>query len=182
MNNTKIPLHMRAEKTTKNRDDLRVMIAGVLVCIFMLLIQKPVFWLYDHFYAERPFMTATVEIVAVPGRARPMIRYDADAYQHVRGIWIASAHATSSGEDERLFTRRGEGNYVGNNVDDEPKLWTWSAFFDNEKDDWVMPEVPTEPFRICVRYDAATVDSNYQFNTEDHCSEPFDPAIMETLQ
>lgn len=181
MNNTKIPLHMRAEKTTKNRDDLRVMLAGVLFCIFILMLQKPIFWLYDYWYAERPFMTATIEIVAVPGRTRPMIRYDVEAYQHIRGIWIAAAYADSD-ENGRLFSRRGYGNYIGGTSNDKPKLWTWSAFFDNEQDDWVIPEVPNEPFKICVRYDAVTVDSNYSFNTDNYCSEPFDPAIMETFQ
>ena len=175
-----IKFSMRAEKSTRNKDDLRVMIAGTLFCIFMLMMQKPIFWLYDFMYAEKPIVTATIQIQAIAGRERPMIWYDADSRQNVQGIWIASVYE-ADGEQARLFSRRGDGHYPALNSEDSPELWTWSSFFDNEKDDWIIPDVPVKPFIICVRYDVFTSDSNFNDNSPQYCSDVFDPKDMEKL-
>lgn len=171
---------MRAEKTTRNKDDLRVIIAGTLFCIFMIMMQKPIYWMYDSVYAERPMISATVEVKAIAGRERPMIAYDADARQNVRGTWVASVYE-AEGDQARLFSRRGDGNYDSQTISDEPQLWTWGSFFDNENADYVIPPVPDRPFIVCVRYDVLAVDSNFNETTNNYCSEPFDPAVMEEL-
>lgn len=88
--NTKPQFSVRAEKTGTIKDDLRVMIAGILFFIFLILIQ--------------PF-----------------------------------------------------------------------AFFDNEQN-VDSPDVPEQPFHICVRYDVEARDSGVNDISEKFCSEVFDPA------
>lgn len=161
---------VRAEKTGTFRDDLRVMMAGVLFCIFMILMQPFIFRVYDYFWAERPFVTATVQIVGVAGSDIPMIKYDADATQNVSGTWIASIHHE---DGSRITSRRGPGSY--HDREDDPKFWTWAAFFDNEQD-VTSPDVPITPFKICVRYDVEARDSGVDDQTEKFCSDVFDPA------
>ena len=172
--------NLRVPKSTKNKDDLRVLIAGVLSCIFLLLAQRPVFWLQDYFYAERPIISATVKIHHYKGRTNPMILYDADALQAVRGDWIATIYAVKF--DTRLDSRRGSGNYAPLNIEDDASYWTWKAFFDNEKEEYQPPSVPDEPFYVCVRYDVFTTDSQFHEVTEDFCSEPFDPTSVKEIE
>jgi hypothetical protein len=161
---------MRAEKTNTVRDDFRVAIAGILFCILLLLGQNWVLYIYDKIWAERPFVEAELTIYQVQGRERPMLFYDADATQPVDGIWVASIYAAS--DQSRLQTRRGDGSYNAN-VDD-PKLWTWQGFFDNEVSD--TPDVPNEPFYICLRYIVETRDSGVDDEGPSFCSVVFDPA------
>lgn len=161
--------HLRVEKTNTTRDDLRVMISGVLVCIFLIMVQPFVFLLYDSIWAQRPFVTASVAIYHVEGRENPMLLYDADATQAVDGIWIASIYAAS--DDARMDSRRGSGSY--NSTVDEGRLWTWQAFFDNEVAQ--PPQVPTEPFYICVRYIVEARDSGADDESPPNCSITYDP-------
>lgn len=166
-------MSIRAEKTSRNKDDLRVMIAGTLFCIFMILVQPLVFRAYDLFYAERPFISATVEVVYVSDEVDPMIKYDADATQPASGTWIASIYlVTANGETIRQYSRRGTGNYT--DIEDEPRLWSWNAFFDNEQD-FEAPPVPKETFKVCVRYSVAANDSGITDESPYYCSEPYDP-------
>lgn len=159
---------IRAEKTTKNKDDLRVMIAGVVLCILMIFGQTAYAKFYDAFLAERPFITATVEIIHVADDLPPLIKYDADPNQNVNGTWIASVYLA---DETRLSTRRGFGNYRFS--DDEPKYWAWSAWFDNEQSD--PPAIPTEAFYICVRYDIEANDSGIHDAGPRFCSQVYDP-------
>lgn len=162
---------LRVEKSgNRNKDDVRVMIAGTLFCIFMILMQPFAFKTYDYFWADRPFVNATVEIIGVEGSDIPLIKYDADATQNVSGKWIASIHQENG---ERVTSRRGDGSY--NSREDEPKLWTWAAFFDNEQD-VSTPDVPDIPFFVCVRYDVEASDSGVDDQGPKFCSEVYDPA------
>lgn len=160
---------VRAEKTGTLKDDLRVMIAGVLFCIFLLLMQPFVFRVHDYYWAERPFVTATVQVVGVLDSKIPMVKYDADASQNVNGTWIASIHYE---DGSRITSRRGEGSY--NTHEDEPKIWTWAAFFDNEQN-IDSPDVPDRPFVVCVRYDVEARDSGVDDQSPKFCSETFYP-------
>lgn len=159
---------LRAEKTTRNVDDFRVLMAGCMIAI-MLMVGGPFMQkMYDTFIQERPFMVATVEIVQ-EGNDEPFILYDTDPNEPVSGYWIASM----VGEDgEQLLTRQGEGSY-SNDVD-LPHKWTWFAFFDNDKG-FNSPGIPNVPFRVCVRYDLTTRDSGTVDSTPNYCSNLFIP-------
>lgn len=163
---------VRAEKKGKNQDDLRVMLAGTMFLIFLILVQPIVLKVYDTFFAERPFIEATVKVLAVKGSDTPVILYDADAKQAVNGQWIASIHSLENGNFQRITSRRGEGSY--NSLSDPPRVWSWSAFFDNEQD-VTTPEVPKVPFKVCVRYDVEAKDSGIGDETEEFCSVVYDP-------
>lgn len=161
---------VRVEKSgNKNKDDLRVMIAGVFACILFLFGQTAYEKLYDQFYADRPFITATLKLVHVNNQLDPLIEYDADPIQNVSGMWIGSVY-TAKGV--RLASRRGEGNYLVK--DDEPRLWAWDAWFDNEHTD--PPAIPAEPFYICVRYVVEANDSGVDDSTDKFCSAVYDAA------
>jgi hypothetical protein len=167
MTNQYVP-QLRVEKTTRNRDDLRVMIAGSVFCILMIMVQGAYTKFHDAFIAERPFVSATVQLIYVDEGLPPMVLYDADANQPVAGTWTASIYTEN---DVRLNSRKGNGNY--NDNEDESKLWSWSGWFDNEQSD--PPPIPAEPFYVCVRYDVAANDSGVDDSTEKFCSEPFYP-------
>lgn len=158
---------LRVEKTTKNRDDLRVMMAGAIFLVLLIGAQTLYARVYDAFFADRPFISATVEIIHVAEDLPPLIKYDADPNQDVSGVWIASIY---SSDDIRLGSRRGTGNYIVR--DDEPKLWAWSAWFDNEESD--PPAVPDEPFYVCVRYVITANDSGVEDSTDPYCSNVYD--------
>lgn len=164
---------LRAEKTTRNRDDLRVMIVGVLFCIFLIVAQPFFFRMYDTFVAERPFVRAIVQVYYVEGREKPMILYDADATQPVRGEWRATLHSFVK-DDARIATRRGQGSYT--DKEDVGKLWTWGAWFESDSE-FGPPAVPNEIFRACVHYEVSTQDSQtYDESEEPFCSDWYDPA------
>lgn len=171
MSKTIIPtLQLRAEKTTRNRDDLRVMIAGTLFCIFLIIVQPFVFKIYDDWYAERPFVRAIVQVYYVEGRNFPMIFYDVDATQPVDGKWRATLHTA---EGSRITTRRGDGSY--NDKEDIGKLWTWEAWFETDSESG-PPALPDESFFACVSYIVEARDSGSQDETpEPYCSNLYDP-------
>jgi len=159
---------LRAEKTTRNVDDFRVLMAGCMIAILLMVGSPFMQKMYDTFIQERPFMVATVEIVQ-EGDDEPFILYDPDAKEPVVGYWIASMVGQ---DDEQLITRRGEGSYTS--AEDGPRKWTWAAFFDNGKG-LNSPGIPNVPFRICVRYDLTTRDSGAVDTTPNYCSNLFIP-------
>lgn len=153
----------------RNGQDLRVLLIGVCIYIGMILSEPVLFKIWDRYFATRPFMTATVQVGIVPGRELPMIYYDADANQEVDAQWIASVIGLQM---EQLATRRGQGAY--SDKVDIPRLWSWEAFFKNEYGA-PAPVIPTEPFRVCVRYIATARDSKEQDESPMYCSLVFDP-------
>lgn len=169
MINNKDTFTIRADKTGTHKDDLRVLLAGTAICILFLVAQPFIIRIHDQHFAERPFVTATVEIIGVDHGGLPIISYDADATQNVSGIWIASIRYA---DESRITSRRGNGSY--NNKEDSPENWPWVSFFDNEQN-VDSPEVPNRPFKICVRYDVNASDSGVNDQTEKYCSETFDP-------
>ena len=167
-NKTSIMPQLRVEKSgNKNKDDLRVMIAGVILCVLMIFGHGAYQKIYDEFFAPRPFMTATVELVHVDKSLPPLIKYDADPVQNVSGTWVASVYTA---DGTRLTSRRGHGNYTVR--EDDPKFWAWTAWFDNEQSD--PPLVPAEPFYVCVRYQVTATDSGVDDGTEPFCSNVYD--------
>lgn len=161
----------RAAKTTKNRDDFKVLMVGLMIGILMLTLFPVMGKVYDKAIAERPFLTATVEIVQTDDYERPMLLYDADPKQHVQATWIAIIRDANG---VRLETRRGDGDYVVR--EDSPRLWTWEAFFDNESGG-LAPRVPEQPFMVCLRYTSRTVDSDTVDETPEICSKVFYPEL-----
>lgn len=163
----------RAEKKSRSEDDRKVLLIGAIGTIFLLLFYPMIGKVYDEYFAPRPFVSATVEVVQPLGRIEPLVLYDADATQNVKGEWIASVYSQEpNGTRERLFSRRGPGSYTDRI--DEAKLWTWDAFFDVE-DGTPSPEIPKVPFVICVRYDVYASDSNIHDQSPKFCSKPFTP-------
>jgi hypothetical protein len=171
----------RAEKTTRNRDDFKVLVSGSLIMILMLLTFPLIGRVYDSTLATRPFVTATVEVVQTDDYKLPMILYDADATQLVTARWI---RIVRDGDDSRLGTRRGESDYSAK--EDNPRLWTWEAFF-NDGTGIAAPPVPTQPFKVCIMYISTTVDTGISDETPETCSKVFypelaDDAVMESVR
>lgn len=162
---------MEKAETREGRDsqDFKVLMIGIGICIMMILTEPLFHKIWDRHFVSRPFITATVEVGLVPGRNQLMILYDADANQEVDGTWIASIHGLGQ---EQLATRRGDGSY--NSKADDARFWTWDAFFHN-KYNTRIPEVPYEPFRVCVRYVVTARDSGEKDESPQYCSPVFDP-------
>ena len=163
-------LNLRAEKSTQNRDDFRVLLAGSILTILFMLIGPMVSQKWDQYGADRPFVRAeTLQIIKTEGEILPKILYDADSNRNpMHAVWIATVFTE---DGVRLFSRRGEGDY--SSEQDEPKLWTWFAFFDNEIG-LLEPAYPLVPFKICVRY-IATTDTGVRDESPSYCSNIYDP-------
>jgi len=162
----------RAEKTTKNRDDLKVLMVGSMIGILILLVFPVWCEFYDKNFAPRPFVTATVEIIQTDDYERPMLLYDADAIKPVEGIWVAIIR---DAKGQRLETRRGDGSYGPQ--EDNPRLWTWAAFFDDESGG-DPPTVPNQPFMVCLRYTSQTIDTGIVDESPEICSKVFYPELL----
>jgi hypothetical protein len=165
-------LHMRVDKTTRNADDFRVLMAGAIIAIIIMLVQPLTVKFWDGFVAGRPFVTATVEVIFDEEAQEVKVLYDADAKQATDAVWIATIYADKG---DRLFSRRGNGSY--STKIDNPKLWTWSAFWDNEKG-LDPPEIPDEAFAICLRYISTARRSGILDETPEVCSETFYPEAI----
>lgn len=163
-------VEFRADKTTRNNDDFKVMVIGVLLAILLMVGTPTVETLWDRFISDRPYISATVEIVPpIHEGVEPTILYDADPNQSVDGNWIASIVGA---DNEQFATRTGVGHYVVKQ--DDPKIWTWFAFFDNEKG-LNSPGYPDVPFKVCVRYVVNARDSGSNDEGPDYCSKIYDP-------
>lgn len=162
-------LNFRAERTTRNADDLRVLLAGSIIAILLMLTLPLANRWWDEYGAQRPFIRGTVEIVQTAGFPhQPELRYRAQATRAISAVWVASVY-TETGV--RFGSRRGNGNYSPEQA--ELKVWTWEAFFDNEAGA-PPPTIPTVPFKVCVRY-IATTTSGVEDETPDYCSNVFTP-------
>lgn len=148
------------------REELRMLGVMTLVGAFWMLSQVEFGAVYDAKYG-RPFISATVEIVASPA-GPPKIRYKAHAKEPAKGHWTAVIY----GEDgERLASRKGAGEYSPN--DNPAKPWEWSDFFGAPAQP--APDVPSAPFSICVFYTVQALDSGVWDRSPESCSETFDP-------
>jgi len=160
----------RTAKTDTVLDEFRVLITGLVLSILILMSERPAIYYWDKLVAEKPFVTATLRIVSDPtGAIQPFFLYDADATQKVESQWIGTIEGPSG---ERFATRRGVGSYT--DAEDDPKLWTWNAFFDTE-DGQEIPEVPTTSFKVCLRYISTARDSGYKDETPLTCSPVYNP-------
>jgi hypothetical protein len=161
-------MRIRAEKTTRNADDLRTLLVGIIMAIVMLVAVEPAHRLRDVYLLERPLVSATVQVIQ--SHAGPIeVLYDADAVKPVDATWIATLY---SAEDKRLATRRGKGAYTPEQ--DGPKSWSWDAFFATDFGA-EAPPVPETAFYICVSYIARTLDTGVSDTTPAFCSEVFKP-------
>lgn len=161
----------RAEKTTRNRDDFKVLMLGLMFGIILLLTMPLVNRWYDSTFTDRPFIKATLEIIQTDQYDRPMILYDADAVKPVEARWTAIIR---DAKGQRLETRHGTGDYTA--AEDNPRLWTWKAWFDNGLNT-ITPTVPNQPFKVCVSYIATTLDTNVQDQGPEVCSVIFNPEL-----
>lgn len=164
---------LRVEKTTPNADAVRTLLVGAVVAIFILVGLPVVQRSYDILWLDRPLVRATVDIVRGTNEGEVFILYDADAVKPVKATWIASVYSSTN---TRISTRRGSGNYHARF--DQPKAWSWSAFFDQE-DGAPIPTIPTFPFYICVRYVAITLDTGVADDSGQFCSDIFDLDLSE---
>jgi len=168
----------RAKKTHQNRDDFKVLIVGLMFSIILLLSLPMVGKVYDSNWQTRPFVSATLEVIQTEHYERPMILYDADAVVLVSAIWIAIVR---DDKGNRLYTRKGLGNY--SSKEDNPRLWTWTAFFDNGTS-VPPPIVSQKPFMVCVRYISTTLNTEVTDESPEFCSKVFYPnrkPISETI-
>lgn len=163
--------NMRAEKSTRNRDDFKVLLVGSIITILLMLIGPLAPKAWDEVVAERPFMRASVEVVYAENRYIPMIRYQAVATKPVDATWIATIESLTG---SRFYTRRGTGSYSVLVPGAEPVLWTWEAFFDNELG-YSVPKVPQERFQVCVRYIAIVRTTRVIDESPKYCSNFFNP-------
>jgi len=158
----------RIEKDEKNHDDFKVLLFGVMLAILIMIGTPTLMTIWDKFYWNKPFVSATLEIIENDAGSI-YILYDTDAVEEVDGEWIASILGEN---DEQINTRRGEGSY--NTKIDNPRPWTWFAFFDNDKG-LSSPQIPNVPFKVCVRYIVSTRDSGVVNESPDYCSEIYEP-------
>lgn len=163
-------LNLRAEKTTRNADDFRVLLAGCVLTILFMLIGPMISQKWDEYGARRPFVQAvTMELIDTPSSTFPVFVYDADAtHTPMHAIWVVTVYGN---DGHRLFTRRGEGDY--NAYPDNAKQWSWYAFFDNEIG-LLAPVFPKEPFKACVRYIAIT-ESGVKDESPEYCIKVYTP-------
>lgn len=155
---------IRVNKTNQNADDSRVLLVGALITIGLMVFTPKVQWASHYFLVDRPFVSATLKVVNVVGRESPVILYDADASINVDATWIGTIH---SEDGTRLFTTRGSGSYT--TLEDVYKPWLWESWFDNEAGGRI-PDVPDEPFYVCVRYDAKTRETLVADESPEFCS------------
>ena len=174
MSNEPVNKVFRAEKTTKNRDDFKVLMVGLLFGITILLTLPLATRWYDTLITDRPFIRATVEVIQTDDYERPMILYDADAVKTVEATWTASIR---DAKGQRMETRRGVGDYTP--AEDNPRLWTWKAWFDNG-DGAPPPAVPDRPFKVCVSYVSVTIDTKVSDESPEVCSALFHPEFPAT--
>lgn len=172
MNNSKKHIKIfRAEKTTQNCDDYKVLMIGIMITIILMMTIPSFIKFYDYMFVERPFVQATVEVVQSIDYEKPMLLHDADANRIVDAIWVAVIYDANM---QRLDSRRGNGTYT--KAEDNPRLWAWEAFFERE-DGTVVPNVPEQPFFVCVRYTSVTRLSRIEDESPEVCSKLFHPGL-----
>lgn len=176
-----------ARKHRRDSDDLKVLFIGVCIYIMMTLTGPIILDQWDRYFAHRPFIVASVEVIPpsaensdthVGHENAPRIIYRTFTHQQIDATWIASIFSVNG---DRLAARRGHGSYPKQPPDNH--IWTWDAFFENEYATGA-PDVPKQPFRVCVRYIAEARDSGVQDETPIYCSsiyDPFDPYPADIL-
>jgi hypothetical protein len=163
-------INLRVEKSNKNHDDFRVLMAGCVIALLLLVGTPMIYKWFDNLFSDKPFVTAILEVVEKNGKL--YVLYDADATREVDGSWIASIVETET--NTQIITRKGEGSYNANI--DEPRLWSWEAFFDNEKG-LNEPGVPNVPFQVCVRYVVTSRTTQITDESPIYCSPTFNPTM-----
>jgi len=171
---------LRAEKTTQNHDDFKVLLVGCVIALVMLTVIPMITRVIDLYFTDRPFVVAeTLELVPVEDSDTPGILYDADAIVNVDATWVASIE-TDDEIDGPLYLISGGASYSIHR-DDKPKVWTWQAWFDDGMG-VKPPAVPTEPFRVCVRYVSVTKATKVADETPKKCSPLYDPVLKKDLK
>ncbi len=66
----------RAEKTTSNRDDFKVMIVGSVIGILLLLVFPVIERMYDQSWVDHPLVKVTVEATQTEGYQCTMAMYN----------------------------------------------------------------------------------------------------------
>ena len=170
---------LRAKKTTQNHDDFRVLLVGCVVALILLMVIPLISRGVDLYLTHRSFVVAqTLELVPVEGSDIPGILYDADASVNVDTTWVASIE---TGHDEKgpLYLISGRASY-SIDKDDKAKVWTWQAWFDDGMG-VKAPAVPSEPFKVCVRYVSVAKATSVPDETPKKCSPIYDPILKRDL-
>lgn len=171
---------LRAEKTTQNHDDFKVLLVGCVVALMLLTVIPLISRGVDLYLTHRPFVVAqTLELVPVEGSDIPGILYDVDASVNVDSTWVASIE---TGHDEKgpLYLIPGHASY-SIQKNDKAKVWTWQSWFDNGMG-VKTPAVPDEPFQVCVRYISVAKATLIPDETPKKCSPIYDPVLKKDLK
>lgn len=170
---------LRAEKTSQNHDDFKVLMAGVIVALLLMTLVPMITRGWDLYLAPRPFVQAsTIQLVPDQESNTPGVLYDADANRSVDATWVATIE-TGDEKDGPLFLVSGHGSYSVK-AEDEPKLWTWASWFDNGVGSRI-PNVPTKPFVICVRYISVAKGTEVTDESPKYCSKLYDPVLKKEI-
>lgn len=155
---------IRAEKTTRNADDFRTLMFGVVAALAILLGLDPALRMYEQYGSSRPWVVPTIHVVPTEN-GRPDFLYKANVRFPVSGTWTAFLQYENG---RRYCTERGEGNYKPNL--DAPRLWEWT--------DWLGRDClePVKPYRACVFYVVRSVRNVFD-TTDPVCSPLYDPKL-----
>lgn len=170
---------LRAEKTTQNHDDFKVLLVGCVVALILLTVIPLISRWVDLYLTHRPFVVAqTLELVPVKGSDIPGILYDADASVNVDSTWVASIEVPDETQGP-IYLISGHASY-SIHKDDKAKLWTWQAWFDDGMG-VKPPAVPDEPFQVCVRYVSVAKATLVSDETPKKCSPIYDPVLKKDV-
>lgn len=170
---------LRAEKTTQNNDDFKVLLVGCVFALVLLTVVPVISRGWDMYMTPRPFVVAsTLELVPIEGSDVPGILYDADAHVNVDATWVATIETRNEYEGP-LYLIPGQGSYSVQR-EDKAKVWTWKSWFDNGLGA-TTPEVPKHPFKVCVRYVSLSKETKVVDETPKFCSSLYDPILKKDL-
>lgn len=142
----------------------------VAVTLLAFLVVPPLQFLYDKHVRARPFVTATVAILAPENEGeKPHVRYAVHASVGVTVLWSAWVDVNG----RRTCGGGGQSGHGPEANNQDPKVWDW--------ENWLQKDcpVPHKPFSLCVRYVSETVGSKVGDVTAPFCSETYDPRIKE---
>lgn len=170
---------LRAEKTTQNHDDFKVLLVGCVITLMILTMIPLISRGVDLYLTHRPFVVAqTLELIPVEESNTPGILYDADASVNVDSTWIVSIEVPDETRGP-LYLISGRASYSIHN-EDQAKIWTWQSWFDDGMG-VKSPAVPDEPFMVCVRYVSVAKATLVSDETPKKCSPLYDPDLKKEV-
>lgn len=144
-----------------------LLLLGIVLLAFLVV--PPVQFLFDKHVRARPFVTATVQVVA-PDEVgdKPHVKYAVHSSVAVNVLWSAWVDVNG----RRTCGGGGQSGHGPEANNQDPKIWDW--------ENWLQKDcpVPRKPFSLCVRY-VATTHSMVGDVTAPYCSETYDPRVIQ---